>query len=496
LLCTYTFHIVNDVCWPQCDVKGKFWINEMKMSDSCTQDLDPCDPINAYWKFFPAEPEVYIKPDEDINCVVGEEVTYTVEVHNITKMKSLHFTIKWKGNKVTNPYETVWLAILKLKEVIINEDVFPEANRTDSIVIFNNPANTTSHVKVDIVMDCTYPLINTTEPDYKLDAVYLVFEKKDPWWCGRQPGYDIDLETHEMKPDNATTPIWFDSGYIDVMCPEYKKIYFGTRNRETFTTYEPGWDIVTDYYPADVTVDVYGDCKTKWTFDMIGDKVLVGDGHWGVDVAIFDCTGNPLYKVHNNDGWTALFPVGAWLYSPWVPGVGYDEATTELVSDVAGISATGDRWIAGNPEGIFTVTIEDLGPKYCYALWIGVGGFWANPDPPPDHNGYSSYPDGFYWGPWDGYWGPLGPIECVAKSSFNEAKFTFMPVPGDLTGDGLVDIKDLTAIAAKYCTYWDPWPGTWEKFFAAYYYDFNKDGHIDIFDIIVVSKNWERSCPF
>jgi len=70
-----------------------------------------------------------------------------------------------------------------------------------------------------------------------------------------------------------------------------------------------------------------------------------------------------------------------------------------------------------------------------------------------------------------------------------------MPVPGDLSGDGKVDIVDLTAIASKYGLTWHCGMGL-AKFRARYYYDFNKDGIIDIFDIIVVSKNWERTCPF
>ena len=87
-------------------------------------------------------------------------------------------------------------------------------------------------------------------------------------------------------------------------------------------------------------------------------------------------------------------------------------------------------------------------------------------------------------------------ISCCIASE-NQAKFTFMPVPGDLTGDGKVDIKDLTLIASKYCLKWTcTSPSNLKKWIERYYYDFNKDGHIDIFDIIVVSKNWERTCPF
>jgi len=124
------------------------------------------------------------------------------------------------------------------------------------------------------------------------------------------------------------------------------------------------------------------------------------------------------------------------------------------------------------------------------------------------------------WGdcdPSDQVEGPVDYIPYICgltckMASYNEAKFTFMPVPGDLTGDGLVSVKDLTAIAAKYCQNYtmtmcdDNWADAEttamgyktraERWRALYYFDFNEDRHIDIFDIIVVSKNWERSCPF
>ena len=73
--------------------------------------------------------------------------------------------------------------------------------------------------------------------------------------------------------------------------------------------------------------------------------------------------------------------------------------------------------------------------------------------------------------------------------------YIFDPVPGDLTGDGVVDLEDLMIIASLYCFTAasppiDPWPND----FWLHYYDFSGDGHIGLEDIIVVSKNFGRTC--
>jgi hypothetical protein len=48
----------------------------------------------------------------------------------------------------------------------------------------------------------------------------------------------------------------------------------------------------------------------------------------------------------------------------------------------------------GNPNGIFTVTIDkaELGPQFYWAIWCTAMGFWS------PNTGYSSYPQGFIWG--------------------------------------------------------------------------------------------------
>jgi len=150
-------------------------------------------------------------------------------------------------------------------------------------------------------------------------------------------------------------------------------------------------EIVGDYYSVNFTVTDDGPTVT-WTFDMIGDKVLEGNGHWGYGLAISLDGEKPAFQIHNNDGTDANYTWGTHLYSPYLNG--WQSGTTNTpVSELDWVTCTGDRDIADNPNGVFTVTIDkaELGLEFYWAIWFGVGGFY-NPN-----NGYSSYPDGFMW---------------------------------------------------------------------------------------------------
>jgi len=153
------------------------------------------------------------------------------------------------------------------------------------------------------------------------------------------------------------------------------------------TTYE----IVGGYYPVDFTVTDDGPTVT-WTFDTVGEKDLVGDGHWGYGLAISLDGEKPVFQIHNNDGTIGEFPYGTHLYSPYLDGW-VSGTTNTLVSELDWVTCTGDRDIVNNTDGIFTVTIDkdELGLEFYWAIWFGVGGFY-NPN-----NGYSSYPEGFMW---------------------------------------------------------------------------------------------------
>jgi hypothetical protein len=77
--------------------------------------------------------------------------------------------------------------------------------------------------------------------------------------------------------------------------------------------------------------------------------------------------------------------------------------------------------------------------------------------------------------------------ETMCLALYADAMYIFMPVPGDLDGNGHVDIVDLSLIAGFYGTKKEPYYT---------YYDLNGDCTIDIFDIVIVAKNFCRTSPF
>ena len=219
-LATLTFHIGNDICWSLEDVLGRFDLYADEAKDSCTGEIELCTPLDGYYRLIPMQPKIYIDPALEENCVVGETFTITIWVEDIVKMRSLRFNLTWEGN------EWPWLGWRMLIEtseddIVINEDVLPEAEREiDDLTLVQTAKE--SYIYVTIKMNADFPLINGTFWFMK-----ITFEKLDPWYCGGQPDYYIDEKTHEITTQNATTDIVFKCGWFDVECPDLAYLYFG-----------------------------------------------------------------------------------------------------------------------------------------------------------------------------------------------------------------------------------------------------------------------------
>jgi hypothetical protein len=135
-------------------------------------------------------------------------------------MHDFNIVIWWWGFHVLpEDFYTSLLYTDVTTDVVINEEVFPAENST---VVINNQTYPcgrytflpVSYVQVIVTMDLGYPLINGT-----MWLFSVTFTKCDPWFCGAQPGYEIDLRTHEMKCQNASTELYL-TGCLSVLCPD------------------------------------------------------------------------------------------------------------------------------------------------------------------------------------------------------------------------------------------------------------------------------------
>jgi len=202
-------------------------------------------------------------------------------------------------------------------------------------------------------------------------------------------GGETDCHAHTLK-NQASVP--FNIQLLTGYTPEGEGI---TTKYYVDADYEADVDTTTaydEYGPVDIKVETTA-TDVVWTFDMIGSRTLQGDGHWAYGLIISLDGVKPAYQIHSNDGSDANFPWGTHLYSTYDNGW-HTGTTNTPVSDLAWVSATGDRYIATNPDGIFTVSIKksELGDEFYWAAWTGQGGFYH-----PYATGQSGFPAGFTW---------------------------------------------------------------------------------------------------
>jgi hypothetical protein len=90
--------------------------------------------------------------------------------------------------------------------------------------------------------------------------------------------------------------------------------------------------------------------------------------------------------------------------------------------------------------------------------------------------------------------GKFTPWSYVCMMKFANAEFEFDPVEGDLNGDGEVNVADLNIMAQYYDHGWDYVPPGAYSTSRGYYYDLNKSGWIDIYDLVIVAKHFGDKC--
>jgi hypothetical protein len=509
-LATLTFHIDNDICYCDGFVMMAFDFDIMKLSDSCSQEINYCNPYNGLVEFDAVAPKIYIVGPGggpiEINSVINTKFTKEIWVKDVVKFNSLHFILNWtKNNADAAEYpslppryvDTLKLEYIDWNPIFANAPAFPGFT---SATLQSNSDNW------GLIVD-----INLKPGAYQLNGTIwiatLTFLKLDPWYCGSQPDYTF-RQPHEWTAANATVMFSFMKGKFDGCCAD--DIYFG----EVFGTPlgKPFKEVCgtstwwyceavkygggainetvytgTDYAAVSVPISLPAHNTSKLGFYYYSDGYTTAATprmavtfNWTGNHINYIAISSPAPAVYNlwtlfdaeNYGWTwgtwngkdlSTF-VGATFFANW--GALVTDIDASLGTNVKITSAIAYLRGADTPAEPNGVYIDE------FELVTNM------PDAVPDvTNKYDLEPCS------TSYWYDRGLYAACYPKIAN--LYIFRPIPGDLNRDGVVDITDIIIMARHYVG-----AAPYSSF-----YDFNGDNVVDIFDFVVITKNFGRTTP-
>jgi len=507
-LATLTFYIHTDIAYHEPIFKTKFEI-EGKVSDSCSMEIELCDPHYALVKFYPAEPDIEMRPNMEINSAAGPHEKFTKEiwVSDITKMKSLTFDLRWTKNVVVHCGQVQFHSMVELHVVAFDSEATAhyEILEVSDVIDYGDEEG----IIVDFKLKCTATPLRGT-----FRFMTLTFVKLDPWPCGKQPDYEYS-QMHEWTPDNAYCLFYFYKGWFDVLCPDLAYIYFGA-------VFNP---------PLGITeTEGYGeadwDAPTTECMSHSGGGSILLETHMNGDFASVRVTPSGLFAGN-------ITKLTFCYYTEGGPGAGWNLFSGPRMAVGLNSTAAGPSWLAVSadagaswPWSTFDATAGQWWVfSWTYGDWTSIApvagpvawGFAAASDIVTHIAVYVGVPDGVNVGTGSAV------VDCIKvegnlnnpytidtktydleppcqTSKWYDADlyadlqvkisnlYIFAPLPGDLNRDGCVDIIDVMIIASMYGQTTYP---------AIPFYDFSvpPDGDVDIFDVVVVTKHFGLACP-
>jgi hypothetical protein len=326
---TLTFQILNDPAWVdnQYKINVCFNFGYMKVSGSCSNELNVCTPLGGYLKLWAVQPRIYMVPNHEENSVLPGKFTKTVWVANVTRMHSLCFDLTWNTgeyvgawNSLDPYYDYAWpqVKVEKVKILVTEPLAWSdiEWGPSTDVVVGDGKVHVDWWLWVGFELkDSPYAnLLNGTFP-----VVEITFEKQDPWFCGRQAFYYFD-QPHEVFTKPCITDFWFDSGAIDVLCCTKQDISFGTSispnggdTRDPGNYSMVGWAVYFDYLQGKCWVDfvcniytftaIPGDLNLDGKVDIV--DVMIETSYYGKPVGTYP---NMYYDL-NRDGVIDIFDI-------------------------------------------------------------------------------------------------------------------------------------------------------------------------------------------
>jgi len=223
-----SFHIMNDPCYPY-NYASILKLSNTSMTDSHGSTIDHSQK-HGYVKIFSVRPEISIEYEgkmEITNWIVNETFTVDIIITDIVKMKGFYVLLGWCDCLETD-YQYIEVTYFlpppyELYKTSINNTV----------------------LTVQVKTPAEKPAINGTGT-----ILRITFRAKNPW--GGVPPYKFVDGAY--MPENCTCRIQILDGWIDVYCPEYRRM---------------------EFYNSSYGVDVKNDCSYTFT-PVPGDMNLDG----------------------------------------------------------------------------------------------------------------------------------------------------------------------------------------------------------------------------
>jgi PKD repeat protein len=199
-LATIRFHIINDPCYPY-NYTSTLKLDKTNMSDSKGTPIEHWK-MDGYFKIASKKPEISISSEGNIQItkwIVNETFTVEVTLLNVTKMRGFYLELGW-CNCLETDYDDVEVTYY-----------LPPPYEFYQITVYD------SILTARITTPPEKPTINGSGT-----ILRITFKARNPW--GGIPPYK--LVDNQYLPENCTCKIWIISGWIDVYCPEYRRMEF------------------------------------------------------------------------------------------------------------------------------------------------------------------------------------------------------------------------------------------------------------------------------